>query len=409
MNTQCLKCKGNGHCGRSYCPHILRSKAMFKVEKNIDKSDFSTSSPAPFVGRFGYPNINVGILSTPNLEEDAWLYDAPKHWAKENFKIPKIIDLRSSLVNSRFKVNIKKQNKFLDISQEISMASRPVDIEVSLEDKPKFRLNNDTIMAPLGPNADLKKADITSNPKIHTKVDKVVSDTDLKANDAVNYLYKNNFDENFLTKILSVGNLGLKNNRKLVPSRWSITAVDDLLGKHLYQEILDYSQISDYMVYFENYLGNYYLIIMIPDVWSYELFETYMPNASWNTSKEVSFTTDFETCNGRKNYAQNCTGGYYSVRLGVLEKFKQMKRQGSCIAIRIITGEYTTPLGVWVTREAARITLKEKPLKFGSLNLLLKYVNALIKKKFGFDSNIIITKSLLIKNFKSQSKLSKFF
>ena len=38
------------------------------------------------------------------------------------------------------------------------------------------------------------KATITENSKIHTKVDKVVSDTDLKAKDALIYLNNNNFD-----------------------------------------------------------------------------------------------------------------------------------------------------------------------------------------------------------------------
>ena len=167
--------------------------------------------------------VNVGILSLQENTKDAWLYDAPRYWAENNYQIPQIIEYRSELVNSRFKAHIKDTrnsrgdfNKMLDIEQEIGMASRPVDIEIKLDKKPRFRLSSDPYTAPMGPNARLKKAKITENPKIHTKVDKVVSDTDLKAADAVIYLYEHDFDENFLTKLLSVGSLGLKHNRKPV-------------------------------------------------------------------------------------------------------------------------------------------------------------------------------------------------
>ena len=234
MNIQCLKCKGADlSCGRIFCPIIAKAEAMFKVQSKTVKEDFFGSSPAPFVGRYGYPDINVGILAPPEQREDAWLFDSPKYWAGSDFKIAQIIDLRSALINSRFKSNIKDQNKLLEISQEVGMASKPVDLEINLKDKPHFRLKTDAYLAPQGPNAQLKQAKITANPKIDSRVDKVVSDIHLKANDAVTYLYDKEFDENFLSKMLSIGILGVKNNRKLVPTRWSITAVDDIIAKRL--------------------------------------------------------------------------------------------------------------------------------------------------------------------------------
>src|SRR3989338_945039 len=279
MNIPCIKCKGvtpMQSCGRAFCPVIAKAEALFKVKDSLPKEDFFGSSPAPFVGHNFYPNLYVGILSPPEQKEDAWLYDAPRHWAEQNFQIPEIVGYRSALINSMFRSNIKDQNKLIQISQEIGMASKPVDVEINLKDKPRFKLSTDAYHAPMGPNARLKKAAITENPKIDYKVDKVVSDTDLKANEALIYLYKHHFDENFLTKLLSVGNLGLKYNRKLVPTRWSITATDDALAKHLAKQIKQYNE-SDYYAYFGSYLGNYFIVLFFPEVWGYELFETYMP------------------------------------------------------------------------------------------------------------------------------------
>ena len=78
-----------GDCGKGRCPICARNNAIFKVKNTIQKEEFTSDAVAPFVGRFGYPNINVGILAPPEQREDAWLYDAPKYWSAENYEIPK--------------------------------------------------------------------------------------------------------------------------------------------------------------------------------------------------------------------------------------------------------------------------------------------------------------------------------
>ena len=408
MKILCVKCKGRKFCGRAVCPIIAKSEAMFKV-KNLTEKDFFGSSPAPFVGHYGYPYVNVGILSPPAITEEAWKYDAPRHWAIDNYEIPQIVDYRSALINSRFKAQIKSsRNRFLELSQEIGMASKPVDVEVNLEKKPFVSLRFIPELAPMGPKGELKKARATENPKIHTKVDKVVSDTDLKSVDAMIYLYKNEFDENFLSRILSIGTLGIKKNRKLVPTRWSITAVDDTLGKNFIKRVKDYNDI-DYQAYFGGYLGNYYLILFFSDVWSYELFETYLPNASWNTSKDIQFTTDYESYSGRKTYAENCAGGYYATRLPILEKLLSLRRQGTVLALRFITGEYSVPLGVWVCREATRKSLGSKPETFKTKEEMLNYAKELVKNKFNYNLDYILKESKILKNIRTQTKLFSFF
>ena len=280
------------------------------------------------------------------------------------------------------------------------MASKPVDVDINLKDKPHFRVNYDNLIAPTGPYAELKKIKLTENPKIHTKVQKVHYDTDLKANDALIYLYENKFDENFLSKILSVGNIGIGKNRKLVPTRWSITATDDALGKHLLNEVKKYNEIN-YSAFFGNYLGNYYLILCFPGVWSYELFEMHVSNPA-------NFMTDYEPYEGRKYYAEETAGGYYTARLASLEKLNEMKKQGSVLALRFVTGDYTLPLGVWVTREAARKSMQSKRIEFSSKELMMDYAKKLIKKKFNFDLGPILKNSTILKNIKQQSKLIKF-
>jgi len=374
----------------------LRSLSYFRSKNVLQSESYYGSSPAPFVGRFGYPNINVGVLTPPEIS-DSWVHDAPKFWASNQFKIPQIVDLRSALVNSRFKAHVKSKSKWLEISQEVGMASKPVDVELTLAKKPSFRLNTDIHAAPMGPNAQLKKAVITSNPKINTKVDKIVSDTDLKAQPGMTYLYEKGFDELFLNKLLSVGTLGVQ--RKLVPTRWSITATDDILGKHVLNEVKQFPE-ADYQVYYGSYLGNHYLMLFFSTTWSYELYENYLP-----ALPKWQYSHDYEAFEGRKTYAENTVGGYYTVRLALAEKMKEMKRQAGVLVLRFITGEYTVPLGVWVTREAARKALSNRPIEFSSKELMLKYVHHFVQKKFGFNLDMLLPTSWLLKNLERQSKL----
>ena len=312
------------NCGDINCPICAKAYSQFRIKSMIVKENFSTDAIAPFVGRYNYPDINVGILAPPEQEEDSWLYDAPKYWASNEFQIPRIVDFRSSLINSRNRINIRQKNKFLELNQEISLSSKPTDIEINLKNKPVFRINYDNLMAPTGPYAELEKAKLTENPKIDTKVQKVHYDTDLRASEALIYLYENKFDENFLSRILSVGSLGIGKNRKLVPTRWSLTATHSTLGNHLVKEIKKYSN-TNYLAYFGGYLGNYYLILCFPEIWSYELFEM--------LADSDKYTTDYEPYEGRKSYADNTAGGFYTVRLGVLEKLKELKRQGTTILL----------------------------------------------------------------------------
>ncbi|MFH1053091.1 MAG: hypothetical protein V1740_01615 [Candidatus Woesearchaeota archaeon] len=388
--------------------HPSKYASLFSKKQKYLKEDFFGTSPTPFVGKWGYPNINVGIMAIPEIEQEAWKYDAPRFWARSNLGIPEIVDYRTSLINSMFQANIKQSNisqKLLELSQEIGMSSRPVEIEINLENKPFFRMNTYDNMAPTGPNAKLRKAKITENPKIEKKVDKAVSDTDLKAVDAVLDLFNSGYDENFLTKLLSIGNLGIKENRKLVPTRWSITAVDDAIGKDIINQILDFNELG-FCAFSGDYLGNHYLILTFPETWRYELFEMYAPSMN-NPSPKI--WTDYESSFGRKTYASDTAGGYYAARLPILEKLKSLKKRASILALRFITEEYSSPLGVWVVRETVRKTMEANPIVFQEERFMMRYAESYIKKKFGFDITNIFKKSLLLKEIRDQPSLKTWF
>jgi DNA repair protein NreA len=422
INSNCIFCKGRypeKYCGRSVCPVIMKNQALSKVKEIKITENFQADAPAIFVGRYGYPNVNVGFLTPPEKKEDTWIHDAPKIWSSRGFDIPKVINYRSTLINSRFKSdikmgynnnnnnNIKNNNKMIEIAQEVTQATKPVELEMNLQDKPKIKMNFDPYLAPTGPNANAKKVDITSNPHIEKQVEKRVSDIDLGSAQAVNELFNKGYDENFLSKLLSMGNLGIGKNRKLVPTRWSITAVDDTIGKEIIEQIKDYEMIQP-TLFFGGYMGNYYLIMMFEDVWSYELFEMYAPAKRTISDENMEYATDYEGYEGRHNYAETTAGGYYACRIGLLEKLKQIKKQSSCLVMRFISEEYSCPLGVWVCREAVRKALLGKKHIFETKEQMIGYAKFIISKKFNYNIDIMLKESKLYNNIKKQTKLNIF-
>ncbi len=384
----------------------------FKI-KNLNISKLEASSPpSVFIGsKLKYPLVNVGIISPLEKDEDAWIYDNEKFWADNDFEINDVLHLRNNLLNSRFQSKVtdtRLNKKFVNLAQEIAIASKPVDVELELKNRLRFKREKDKILTPHGLKAGLKKAKITSNVKVNRHVDKAIND-EIKASEAIEMLYEKNFSEYTLNKILSVGVLGLKKNKKLVPTRWAITATDDTLGKHLWKKIRENKWIEDYELHWGEFLGNKYMILLFPNVWSYELFELYLPGSSWNPTQEIKASTDIEGFNGRKNYAFNTAGGYYATRLPILEYLNKIKRQASVLAIRIESPSYWAALGVWVVRESVRKAMNNSKMKFESREEMIESAKKIGKIKYNFDYEQIFQRSSLLKQLKTQKNLTDFF
>jgi hypothetical protein len=390
---------------------VTDTKFKFKDLKDIDKLN-SNSPPSIFIGsKLKYPLVNVGVLSPLEREENAWMYDSEKYLSDNNFDVGEVVQLRSGLMNSRFQTKVKEvrtgHNKFIEMAKEIAMSSKQVDVEIELKNKLSLK-QRDRVITPHGMRSYLKKARITSNVKIPQKIDKVAND-ELKASDAMEYLYKSDFDEYTLMKILSIGVLGLKKNKRLVPTRWSITATDDILGKQLLKKVREYKWIEDYELYIGGFMGNYYLIFLFPNIFSYELFELYFPGSSWNPSNVMKASTDYENFYGRKTYASNTAGGYYASRLPILEHLDKRRRQASVLAIRLETPSYWAALGVWVVRESTKKTMNSLGIKFQNKEELLNSAKQIGKVKFKFDCSGLFEKSKLLKNLNTQKNLTYWF
>lgn len=293
--------------------------------------------------------------------------------------------------------------KIFEKTLDIALADNSVETDLIFTKKPKGSIFLDNNVQPFGPSAIIEKLHV-NNSRYDHKLEKVFYDTDLNSTQAILELYNKDVRVTKIQKAFSVGALGIKRNRRLVPTRWSITAVDDIISKNLVNIVKSYPEINEFRVYESKYLDNYFQVIMIPSSWSFETMEAWYPGTIWNQNGEKTVIfSDYEKYGGRSSYAK-IGGCYYSARLAVCEQLIKEKRQATTIVLREIHPGYIMPVGVWQVRENVRNAMKQKPQLFGSLDDCLKVIG----KKFNISMNKWIIQSNILKNSIYQKKLLDF-
>ncbi len=375
----CAVCKGRKLlCGRPTCPILERFRVAKSVESKLNRREiFGSSPPSIFVGEYGYPKVRIGPL-VPPVEGDTSKLDSPLKWGDKSIK--DILYYRSLLVMGETKadVRIRRSGKILGEVQELAMSVRPVDSEILLKRNPVLKILPSEFAPPVGPKAELLDFELAENPKIPRRTDYVVSD-ELKAEQAIMRLYNWGFDEYYIIRLLSAGLLGI--NRKLVPTRWSITAVQDTIGKKLRKEILEYPEINDYEVYFHEFLGNRYAVVLMPESYAFELLEVWLKGSLFG-SGEPQVIHDYEDFRGIKGYAVETTGAYYAARLSVLEHLRARRRSARVLVFREVTPKYYAPVGVWQIRLGVKKAMENPIGRFETLNDALEAIKRRLEHPF---------------------------
>ncbi len=374
--SMCLLCKGGRMlCGKLHCPIIAKAQSLARLSTHITSPHIEGSTPpAVFVGRIGYPKVYIGPM-VPAYRGDTEILDTPELWLGKS--IQDIIDYRFALIRGKAQASVydaQTGGRLMDTLQELAMGKQPVDAEVTLTHVPNKVITLSDEIQPFGPSAPLRSF-TASEVSVDHRIEYAFYDWDMKAADAVVELYD---DDVFVTRIqraFSLGMFGTAKRRKLVPTRWSITAVDSILSQELIDRIKQHDTIDEYRVYsFEN-LDNYYVAVLMPERWSFEWIEAWFPGTAWNPderSAAPAMMGDFEPYQGRKTYP-DVGGCYYSCRLAVAEKLNQEGRQASALVLREIHPGYILPVGVWNVRESIRATMQAEPQKFDNFQAALNY------------------------------------
>ncbi len=375
-NGLCISCRGAKLlCGKSRCPIMVRWDSMMKTAPMIDRVDLDGSSPpGVFVGRFGYPKVFVGPL-VPPVHGDTQILDSPEDWV--GLPMDDIVRFRSQLVRGMHRVHVsdvERGGRLVDSTRELALATSPAEVEAGFSRKPHGRVVLDDNVQPFGPSAPLTRLDV-GTLKVDSALDRAYSDTDLKARDAVLGLFERKVPVSKIQRAFSVGAFGIQKNRRFVPTRWSITAVDDTIGKALRERVKTFPSVDDFRVYESVVFDDRFLVVMAPRPWQYELIEAWYPNTLWNPlGRDVVMFGDHEGFEGRTKYA-SIGGCYYAARLAVGEALVRERRQAAVLVLRETHPGFLMPLGVWEVREQVRKAVGREPERFESRGEALGYLS----------------------------------
>ena len=347
-----------------------------------------TSPPSVFVGSYNYPKVFVGPM-VPPVHGNTELLDNPEKWKGKSLE--EIINFRLKLVRGIQKTPIEQtEGRYIENLQEVTMSSKPTDLDLIFNKKISSNVSIDGESAPFGPIGEIKSAKF-SGTNSNKPIEKIFYDRDMKAQDAVLKLYNSGIEISKIQKCFSIGMLGQK--RKLVPTKWSITATDDIISKSIVEEILENSLIDICKIFSYEHLGNIFSVVLFPHRWIFEMVE------AWYSNGILGFGSDNEDARGI-NHQPNIAGAYFAAKLGVSEYLLKNKIQSGVLIFREIRPEYAIPVGVWQVREGIREAMKQKPKITSDFNHALQLAatkTSITKKEWianGSITNMVRQKTL---------------
>ncbi|MGI0054206.1 MAG: Nre family DNA repair protein [Thermoplasmata archaeon] len=401
----CLKCRSAQLlCGKPICPILLRYDAFAKTLPLLEGRELDGSSPpGVFVGRFGYPRVSVGPLLSPTPGDTA-LLDSPEEWVGRS--VQEVVRFRTSLVRGTRPLRVDDAERpipYLEDLQLLSISADSADAEAEFRRPPRGHLSLSDASPPFGPTARIERIDLNVR-RVDQHLDRLTSDTHANARTAVSELYDRGVRVSRIQRAFSVGTLGRHGRRKLVPTRWSITAVDDLLSKENLARVRLLPELSEIEYVSYTALDNRWLLIFLPGAYRYESIEAWYPNTLWNpNSAQVVMIGDHEGHRGRTTYA-SIGGCYYAARLATSEALLRRGRQAGVVVLREVHPGEILPLGVWNVREHVRAALVERPRTVATLDALAEVVAS----TFTIPAERWMHQSSLLYSARTQRRLEEF-
>ncbi len=354
----CYRCKTFKHlCGLPYCPIKERLKVIVKTyTKVVGNSELSSATPpSGVVGEHGYPKVRVYVGVSAETNIDVKFLEDPPRWWESSLKLEDVIKLRSEMINivNEGRYHVKDVEKLY--SREISLiqvSTRPVDCEVKVEKILDRNIMFDLKLLPLSMRV-IGNIKVVTNPHIDHRIEKAIHDHDLKARDAIIELYRNGVDIYSIQRALSFGLLGTRRLRKIVPTRWAITAVDRTITRYLREEVKKFSEVTEFELYQIEYMNNRFTVIVIPGDLKIRWIEFWYPRAGME-HKDNKPILSLEIVEDLKGEVETMDGGFEAARMGILEALFKRRRKGKIIIVREILPNYYVGVGNWHIREDMR-------------------------------------------------------
>ncbi len=345
----------------------LTASTMPMKSVTMGKEIEGSTPPSVFIGSWNYPDVYAGPM-VAQLHGDTTVMDMPEAWIPGNKTQEEIIGYRLNLIRGKQQVNAGDlSNRFVEKLQEISLSASSLESEIAFASIPAGQSFSEE-HTPFGPSAPIERFDIETG-RWNRDLEKTFYDTDLRAADAVMDLHAKGIAFSSIQKAFSVGTMGQERGRHLVPTRWSITACDTIIGDRLLAGVRKNPVIDTWRVHEFSSLHNNYAVILMPTGWQYEWSEAFLHVLG---TEELVFSDHEGT---RKKTGYSPLGGcYYSCKMAVLEALSREQKQAGAIILREALHGYI-PMGVFNVRENVRSAMQQPAREFEGIHPALQYLS----------------------------------
>ena len=371
----------------SFYNELKKAQASFKPSKELQGYGGSA-----IVGEKNYPYLSTHNISN---EEKSSSYKNTASLVKKPYqdifkaKAKNVLGSTNSLYVKKPKERIIEELSSIYKSKNITQFSSEFDKEVRFT-----KVLSNKVAGIMGSKNNLVKLESTENTSTSAQIEKYTQE-DVKSKEAIISLYEKGINEHQIINILALGGFGIDINKKLVPTRWAISAYDQTIEKHLHKKLLGYSIINQYEVYRYSDKGNHFYVILLPETFSGEVVE------AWDSIIERDYVG---VDNKLHKKEPETAGGFWATKCGVHEFLHKRKKQAAYISLRYIK-DYEIPLGVVFVRECVREALSKGPeFKSSNLDELKEFLRKESLKHYNY-----FLKSNTLKELRKQKKLLDFF
>lgn len=343
------------------------------------------------VGEKSYPNVKTHSIS--NFSPNNSFFKTADIVKKDYSQIIKL--KAKNILGSTDKSYIKKTNTRVNQElKDIYKSKKAIEFSSKFENELKFdKILVSKVSGIVGSKNELIELHANQNTQTSKQIEKYTQ-TDIKSKQAIISLYEKGVNEHQIINLLALGSFGVEINKKLVPTKWAISAYDQTIEKYLHKKIINYKLIENFEIYKIEDKGNNFVIILLPHEFSCEIIEQF----------DNTLERDFVGFNNiLKKDEPETAGGFYATKLSIQENLQKRKRQASFISIRIIK-DYDMPLGVVFVRECVREAMKNKLFQTSKFDELEEY----LKNKFNNHYNYFKI-SKVLQEISKQKKLRQFF
>ncbi len=205
----------------------------------------------------------AGVLAS--IEPDEWLsiYDHPESW--RGFDRETVLSMRKHLYRFVIPIDAREMQPedYIHSLQTISLSVAPVALGVEVSDLPPHRLHALGSQLPSSPIVQATSLEILSHPEI-SRVAERICKKDIPASEGVWQLLGYDYSLEQVTRWMSLGMLGRKKNRRIIPLRSAFKAVIDAFIDRSVIEFVEKETTETVRLYIENTCGDSFIVLSRP-------------------------------------------------------------------------------------------------------------------------------------------------